>query len=362
MSIPLSEGFFPERWRQAIDIMLEKITGVPIINKLRIIQLVEADLNQVLRSAFARNISKLAQETPGIISEHQYGQYHQTCLTPVLNKLLTVQLLIQKKTKRIVFDNYAKGCYDRIFSGIALAALRRIGYSKNSVRILGLLWAQLEHHVATGFGVSDASYKSTTDKLLYGIGQGSFSSPIVWALLNQLLLTALGQEFDCISLVSVDVITTYTCPGDSFVDDTTTGATDDNHNIDPISSTVRGLTQEEDSLVTRMEVIIQFFLDLLQVTDGDLAPKKCAWYLIGHRWNKGVSKLIQIEPQHRSITMTSRSSGQVSGIKRKSPTEGHRTLGFFMTGDGTSNEHKRVMNEKGLAYAMVIRNSTLQHG
>jgi hypothetical protein len=33
-----------------------------------------------------------------------------------------------------------------------------------------------------------------------------------------------------------------------------------------------------------------------------------------------------------------------------------------MTGDGTSNEHKRVMKEKGLAYAMVIRKSTLQRG
>jgi hypothetical protein len=111
-----------------------------------------------------------------------------------------------------------------------------------------------------------------------------------------------------------------------------------------------------------MELIIQFFLDLFQVTGGDLAPEKCAWYLIGHRWKKGVSKMIQIEPQHRSITMTSRSSGQVSGIKRKSPTEGHRTLGFFMTGDGTSNEQKRVMNEKGLAYAMAIRDSNLQRG
>jgi hypothetical protein len=59
--------------------------------------------------------------------------------------------------------------------------------------MLGLLWAQLEHHVATGFGVSDTSYKSTMDKLLYGIGQGSCSSPIVCALLNQLLLTALGE-------------------------------------------------------------------------------------------------------------------------------------------------------------------------
>jgi hypothetical protein len=145
------------------------------------------------------------------------------------------------------------------------------------------------------------------DNLLYGIGQGSCSSPIVWALLNQLLLTALGEEFDCISLASVDGRTTDTRPGDSFVDATTTGATYDYHNLDPIPSTVRGITQEEDSLVTRMEVIMQFLLDLLQVTGGDLAPEKCAWYLIGHRWNKGVSKLIQVEPQHRSITMTSRS-------------------------------------------------------
>jgi hypothetical protein len=157
MSIPLAEGFCPERWRRAIDIMLDKIPGVPRINKLRIIQLLEADLNLVFRSVFARNISKLVQDTMGIISEHQYGRSHQTCLTPVLNNLLTVQLLIQKKTNGIVFDNDAQGCYDRIVSGIASAALRRIRYSMNSVQMLGLLWAQLEHHVATRFWVSDAS-------------------------------------------------------------------------------------------------------------------------------------------------------------------------------------------------------------
>jgi hypothetical protein len=57
------------------------------------------------RSAFVRNISKLAQETPGIISEYQYGLSHQTCLTLVLKKLLTVQHLIQNKTNGIVFYN-----------------------------------------------------------------------------------------------------------------------------------------------------------------------------------------------------------------------------------------------------------------
>jgi hypothetical protein len=51
-------------------------------------------------------------------------------MTPVLNKLLTVQLIIQKRIEGIVFDNDTQGRYDIIISGIGLACLRRIGYSK----------------------------------------------------------------------------------------------------------------------------------------------------------------------------------------------------------------------------------------
>jgi hypothetical protein len=70
--------------------MLEKIPGIARTNKLRIIQLLEADLNQVLRSAFARNITKLTQNHDGVISEHQYGRLHCTCISQILNKLLTI--------------------------------------------------------------------------------------------------------------------------------------------------------------------------------------------------------------------------------------------------------------------------------
>jgi hypothetical protein len=125
-------GYCPDKWKQAIDIMLENIPGLSRSDKLRIIQLLEMDLKQVLRVAFTRNITKLAKQHDGLIIEHQYGRAHNMCMTPVLNKILTVQLLIQKRTVGIVFGNYAKGCYDKIIGGIALAALRRVGYSKNS--------------------------------------------------------------------------------------------------------------------------------------------------------------------------------------------------------------------------------------
>jgi hypothetical protein len=101
MSVLLEAGYCPECWKQAIDVMLDKILGVYRSDKLLIIQLLEADLNQVLRISFARKITKLANNHSGTIHDHQYGRSNRTCMTPVLNKVLMVHLLVQRN----VFDN-----------------------------------------------------------------------------------------------------------------------------------------------------------------------------------------------------------------------------------------------------------------
>jgi hypothetical protein len=204
-----------------------------------------------------RNITRLAKEHEGVISEQQYGRAQKINMTLVLNKLLAIQLLIQKKVKGIFFDNDANGCYDRIISGIELACLKRIGYSSNSVCMLELLLAQFEHHISTGYGVSDKTYSSTLEKLLYGIGQGRCASPILLALINQLILTALGDKFDCIRLLAVYGEEEHDRPGDSVVNDTKTGVTNDDTAMEPVPSVVKELTQSEEDSSGQMQIIIQ---------------------------------------------------------------------------------------------------------
>jgi hypothetical protein len=99
-------------------------------------------------------------------------------------------------------------------------------------------------------------------------------------------MTALGGKFDCIKLVSVDNSTTNTRSVDSFVDDTTTGVTSDDTAREPVPLEETDLTANEAKLIDQMQVVIQFFLDLLQVTGGDLAPEKCVWYIMAHRLKK----------------------------------------------------------------------------
>jgi hypothetical protein len=125
----------------------------------------------------------------------------------------------------------------------------------------------------------------------------------MWALLNQLKLTALEEKYECITLVSVDKPKISKQPGDSFVDDTPTGTADDDVMKDPVPIEEKELKSDEEAMVKRMEDIIKFFLDLLQVTSGDLAPEKCFWYLIAHQWKKGAPTLLANKTTHRGITM-----------------------------------------------------------
>jgi hypothetical protein len=86
---------------------------------------------------------------------------------------------------------------------------------------------------------------STLEKIIYGIVQGGCATPIIWALLNQLLLTALGNNFDCIRLIAVDGVEEHVRPGDAFVDDTTTGVTNDDTTLEPVDVEVTDLTLSE---------------------------------------------------------------------------------------------------------------------
>jgi hypothetical protein len=59
------------------------------------------------------------------------------------------------------------------------------------------------------------------------------------------------------------------------------------------------------------------------------------------------------------IKITARSTGAVSGVKRKAPEEGHRTLGFQISGDGKYIAQNKAMKEKAILFGEGIWSSTI---
>jgi hypothetical protein len=54
MNIPIQQGYSPSRWQTVINAMLEKIPGKPLLHKLRVIHILEADYNLALKQIFGK--------------------------------------------------------------------------------------------------------------------------------------------------------------------------------------------------------------------------------------------------------------------------------------------------------------------
>jgi hypothetical protein len=49
-------------------------------------------------------------------------------------------------------------------------------------------------------------------------------------------------------------------------------------------------------------------------------------------------------------------------VKRKAPEEGHRTLGFQISGNGKGTVHKKAMKENAILFGEAIMSSTMWRG
>ncbi len=193
MSVPFELGFGLKRWEQVYQTMLEKVTGVPKIDKLRVIQIIEGDLNMGLRIIFGRRLVHHA-ESQGNLPTAQWGSRPNRSSTDcVFLKRLTYDGLKILKKSAIVFNNDAKAAFDRMISSVGGIALRRLGESKNAVQALLTILELMRYKVRTGLGLSEEEFSNLHNWVL-GTLQGSGASPCLWLAITCLLLGAIAKQ------------------------------------------------------------------------------------------------------------------------------------------------------------------------
>jgi hypothetical protein len=96
-----------------------------------------------------------------IFYEFQFGRPRQTCLSAIILKEITIYSFMLTKTPGTIIDHDATGAFIRVLCGIALIALRSIGFATSITRMLGLTWSSKKCYIKAVFGVYDSFYQST---------------------------------------------------------------------------------------------------------------------------------------------------------------------------------------------------------
>ena len=345
MSIPLSAGFSPTRWRQIIDVMLEKKPGDHRIHRLRIVALQESDFNQSNRLAIGRPLQHLVEEL-GLAPDMQHGsRASKLCQSAVLNKQLTFEIHRYQRKPLAYIENDAVGCYDRIINPLVLIFLRILGLSPSIVSSLANTWEQTYHRVRTMYGISAEVYQNTPETPLYGPGQGSTIGPFLWLLCFILIFLSLGREVPGIQLQAVHSAPPITFVGEAFVDDAGLGTNAD-HNSPQV-------------LASHLQTLAQRWEKLLYSTGGALNLSKCFWFLLSWRWVHGKPVLQTSSTAPATLQMTSEGDPTPVIIPRIEPTSTFRTLGVHISPSGSNKGALKVLQGIVFEYCNIVKGSNL---
>jgi hypothetical protein len=185
----LERGYSFQRWQKVANTILFKEPGNVKIHRTRVIHIYEADYNLVLGLKW--RVALYQAEALKQLNDGQYGSRpKRNAIDPVMIEEL--QFEISRASRRMLIQtNYdATACYDRIIPNLAAAASQRFGVPKLATLMNTRTLRDAQYHIRTELGLSTTSYTHHQDMPIYGTGQGSGNSPMIWCFISSLL-------FDC---------------------------------------------------------------------------------------------------------------------------------------------------------------------
>jgi len=154
LTVVARSGIPPENWSVGLQVMLEKIAGVCLVEKLRAIQLYEADFNCYNQFIFGRKAMQTLTQS-GYVPEELFSQKGSTAEDAKFDKTLMADLSRQARQPMIITSADAEACYDRV-NHVVMSLVWLVLLNGNAPAIVAALLClqTMKFFQRTGFGES----------------------------------------------------------------------------------------------------------------------------------------------------------------------------------------------------------------
>ena len=327
------------RWREITCLMLEKIPGTPKIDKLRVIQLIEADVNLLYGIVIGRRLLWNAEKHQ-VLGNAQWGSRPgRSAIEASLMTQLKYETCVLQRTKAGFMFNDAKSCYDRIVMNLAAVRARQLGLPLLLATHVTLFLHKAIYRVKTAHGTSHDNYSHSDSVPLHGPGQGSRMAPAIWVFVSTLLMQCLAVTTGLKHSNPQGTVHIHRHI-EGFVDDT---------------SLCVNKWHSDDNIVLQLATMAQEWEKLLYFSGGKLELPKCHFYHLQYRFdNLGhphISSTIPPVP----LQLTDSTTGRVDTITPLANQTAEKYLGIMMAPDNTYAAQTQMLLTKARTFAAQLR-------
>ena len=334
----LERGYSFQRWQKVANSILFKEPNNIKIHRTRVIHLYEADYNLVLGLVKWRSALYQAEKR-NQLHDGQFGSRpRRNAIDPVM--LEELQFEVSRAARKMFLQlNYdATACYDRIIPNLATVVSQQHGVNKQVTLMNTRTLQQASYHIRTEMGLSASSYTHSDEFPIYGTGQGSGNSPMIWCFLSSRLYKSYDTQAHAAKYSNPDRTNHVSLSMIGFVDDSNGQV-----NMFESDDTLESLAH----LHSKARHNATVWANLLGATGGALELPKCSFHLMYWKFSiQGAPVLASCPKEYHRIEVTDPITSQTQTLEYLSPHLAHKTLGHYKEPAGTQLTQFRQLSKK----------------
>jgi hypothetical protein len=334
----------PENWSIGLQVMLEKIAGVCLVEKLRAIQLYEADFNCYNQFIFGKEAMNTLNSI-NYVPEELFSQKGSTCKDAKFDKTLMADL--SRQARRPMTAVYVDAAYfynkvNRIIMSLVWLVLTNGNIPAIVATVIYL--QTMKFFQRTGFGESKTYFGGENHiPYMMGLRQGSRTTPLLWIQLSAVMANVFKQ-LKLGAIISDPISNTLIhLMGALYMDDTD-------------MCTWREYISDPGELWKQTQIEIEQWSCLLNATRGALKPEKCWWYLLDYTCTDGKWTYADIVPRELLIMNP---DGTKSPMKQEEVTASKKTLSIHDSPVGGNEGHLTYIKDKATQLVTRMTNGHL---
>jgi hypothetical protein len=346
LNYAIHHNYTYKRWHQVATFMIRKDPDSSKIHRLRVIHLYEADLNLLLGVKWRSLVHHCIDNS--LLNQGQFGGLPgKDAMTPILLEELQWETSRASRRTLLRMDFDAASCYDRIIPSIASLAARSFGQHSSLCIIHASFLQQAKYLLKTKLGLSEEDYSHCQLHPIYGTGQGSANSPVIWALISSRLFDAHAVQAHGATFLSPDRTFHIQIFMIGFVDDTN-ACVNDFENPD----------QSPANIIHKATSDAQLWNDLLRSSGGALEISKCIFHLAHYGFTATGAPVLKSPPSNvAKVTISESESTSPIQLTALSPYTARKTLGCYKSPSSNYKTSLQHITTKALRHSTAVQKS-----